>query len=127
MRMAESHVKAIALNSRASILSCPPFALIPPDFLVKGRHDGLLFYRRAGPGAIPRRSRRERQDRHKSAWRHAKQPTATLEFKFYPCVTISLTPPPKAPFPRPLTTFTRILFHTAHPRGIIFDISDITS
>ena len=63
-----------------------PTHLIPSDFLAQSRYDVLLFYRRARPGAVPRRSRRERQDRRQSAWRHAKQPTTTLEFKIYPCV-----------------------------------------
>jgi hypothetical protein len=40
--------------------------------------------------------------------------------------TISLTRPHIAPFPRPLTTFTRVSPLTARPRSFISDLFDIT-
>ena len=63
-----------------------PDSPYPVRLFSQRRHDVLLFYRRARPASVPRRSRRERQDRRKGAWRHEKQPSTTLEFKIYPYV-----------------------------------------
>lgn len=97
----------------------------PARPLAPGRRDGLPFHHRDGPRAVPRRSRRECQDRHKSAGRHAKQPTTTLERKFCSCVqSSSLTPVTLVA--QSFTTSPRVPPFAPPPRPIIFDLSDIT-
>jgi len=111
----ESHVWIHDLVSPASAQRRPH--LIPSGFLSHGPHDVSLFHHRPRPCAVPRRSRRERQDRRQSAGRHAKQPTTTLRlnsrsYVYSPSSSL-------ASFTRLLTTLTRIPVFASQPRAII--------
>ena len=128
MRTRESHVSH-CLNSRSCVVRfcTTPTHLIPFDLLTQSRQ--------RCPPLQPSSKTRQRPSMIKT--RASGSPSKHLETcetadhnpraqNLSVCI-ISLTPSPNSPFPRPLTTSTRVPFLTARPRGIIFNFFDITS
>jgi hypothetical protein len=125
MRVRESHVTV--LNSRSSVVRfcTTPTRLIPSDFLAQKSSQCLPLLpsskTRCRPSTIKTRasgSPSRRLETCEIADRNPRVQNLSV-------CTISLTPSPKASFPRLLTTFTRAPFLTARPRDLSPDLSDI--
>jgi len=116
-------MSATTLNSRSRLarFCTTPTSPYPVRLFISGPQDVSLFHHRQGPCAVPRRSRRERQDRRQSAGGHAKQPTTALRLNSRSCVY-----PPSSPLvslARLLITFTRVSVFASQPRGTIFNLT----